>query len=221
MIDDQQPTYRQARLPVDRIRAHPANVRVELGDLSELSDSIREHGLQQPVDVQPLGGGYFELVDGHRRYAAVVLAGHRRIDARIGPKRTIAEVVTTMLVTGVHARPLSLPERQKAVGLLAMEGMSQRAIAAQVGVSEATVSRWRKGVTETSVPAPARPVRARVGRPRTTVALSKVSAVVDQWEARVPGMGGLSGPADGRVPLELVHELLAELRGLAQPGGAR
>jgi len=44
-------------------------VRIQLGDLSELVDSIRVHGLLQPILVRPMGDK-FEIVCGHRRFEA-------------------------------------------------------------------------------------------------------------------------------------------------------
>ena len=46
---------------------------VERADLDRLTESVREHGLIQPLVVRPAEGGY-ELVDGERRYRACAQA---------------------------------------------------------------------------------------------------------------------------------------------------
>lgn len=48
----------------------------------ELSDSIKEHGVLQPIIVRPIGDKY-EIVTGERRYKASVLAGLKTIPTRI------------------------------------------------------------------------------------------------------------------------------------------
>jgi ParB/RepB/Spo0J family partition protein len=77
------------RVPLDRIRLHPLNVRKELRNLEELADSIRQHGLLQPLvlvpDPEPREDGEqgFLLVAGHRRHAASVIANHDPVEAII------------------------------------------------------------------------------------------------------------------------------------------
>ena len=65
-------------LPVEQLHSHPQNPRKELGDLSELADSIKEIGIQQNLTVIPFvdeAGNevedQFTVIMGHRRLAAV------------------------------------------------------------------------------------------------------------------------------------------------------
>jgi ParB family chromosome partitioning protein len=64
----------------DSIRVHPRNVRKDLGDLRELTDSIARFGVMQPVTVEHRGD-HLRLRHGHRRVAAARLAGLTRIPA--------------------------------------------------------------------------------------------------------------------------------------------
>src|SRR5581483_6413351 len=68
---------RIAVLPIDLIDPHPANIREELGELSELARSIQQQGILQPLLVQPHPGkeGRYRLLAGHRRFEAAQLAG--------------------------------------------------------------------------------------------------------------------------------------------------
>lgn len=68
------------------------NVRSDLGDLSELTESIREHGILQPVRVRPSGSGQFQIIAGHRRAAAAKRAGLSEVPAVIADEsdRTVA-----------------------------------------------------------------------------------------------------------------------------------
>lgn len=215
------PTARLARISLTKLRAHPRNVRMDLGDLSELAESIRADGLHQPIEVQSLGGGYFGIIDGHRRFGACVLAGLRAADVLIVPARTTAQIVTTMLTTGVHAKPLTLAERQRALRiLLDEERLPVSQVAAQLGVTAATIRRWRDGnaaavrttplestaESSAATPQPTEP-SGRIPRYRQskTVSARKVTMLADEWAERV-GEHGLA--ADD------VHQLLAELRAL-------
>ncbi len=71
-------------VPVDRIEANPENPRLvfEESALAELSASIREHGVLQPILLRPLGDDY-QLVAGERRWRAATLAGLETIPALV------------------------------------------------------------------------------------------------------------------------------------------
>ena len=69
-------------LPVEQLHSHPQNPRKELGDLSELADSIKEIGIQQNLTVIPYVDekgnevdDHFTVIMGHRRLAAAKQAG--------------------------------------------------------------------------------------------------------------------------------------------------
>jgi ParB family chromosome partitioning protein len=69
-------------LPVDRILPNPAQPRLsyEEDSLTELADSIREHGVLQPILVRPVGPQY-ELIAGERRWRASRLVERETIPA--------------------------------------------------------------------------------------------------------------------------------------------
>lgn len=76
-------THAQLReLPVERILPNPAQPRLsyEEDSLTELADSIREHGVLQPILVRPVGAK-FELVAGERRWRASRMAERVSIPA--------------------------------------------------------------------------------------------------------------------------------------------
>lgn len=71
------PTYDPA-FPLARLRESPHNPRKTFGDLAELAQSIREQNILSPLLVRPLSDdldAVHEIVFGHRRYRAAVLAG--------------------------------------------------------------------------------------------------------------------------------------------------
>src|SRR5205085_1191973 len=65
-------------LPVVSIQPSPHNPRHQTDNIDELAQSLRTHGLLQPVVVRRRGGSY-ELIVGHRRYEAAKLLGWSEI----------------------------------------------------------------------------------------------------------------------------------------------
>lgn len=63
------------RLDLGVVRPHPRNVRRAIGDITELTDSIRAQGILQPLVVAPAATpGTYVLIVGHRRHAAATRA---------------------------------------------------------------------------------------------------------------------------------------------------
>nr|DAL11022.1 MAG TPA_asm: chromosome partitioning protein [Caudoviricetes sp.] len=72
------------RIPVKSLHAHPGNPRKDLGDISELTESIRVKGILQPLTAIPIieNGEMTEdytVLIGHRRMAAAKAAGLREV----------------------------------------------------------------------------------------------------------------------------------------------
>jgi ParB family transcriptional regulator, chromosome partitioning protein len=72
-------------IPLDRIQPSANNPRGSMDGsaLSELSESIKSHGVLQPILVRPVADGAFEIICGERRYRACETAGKATIPARI------------------------------------------------------------------------------------------------------------------------------------------
>ena len=87
-------------------------VRIQLGDLSELADSIRIHGLLQPILVRPMGDR-FEIVCGHRRYEACRKLMKRHIDC-IVRDLTDVDSYEFSIVENVQRNTLSSVEEARA-----------------------------------------------------------------------------------------------------------
>lgn len=130
-------------LAVEQLVDHPGNIRDDLGDLSELALSIREHGILQPLTVTESEDGRFLLLAGHRRLGAARKAGIARVPVviRHGVTDEALQLVL-MLVENCQRRDLSPIEKAEAYGALRNRGLTQGEIARQVGVSRATVSHY-------------------------------------------------------------------------------
>ena len=62
-------------LPIDKIRPNPQQPRSEIGDLSELTESVREKGVLEPLLVRPNRDGTWMIIAGERRWRAANAAG--------------------------------------------------------------------------------------------------------------------------------------------------
>jgi ParB family chromosome partitioning protein len=74
-------------IDIDRILPNSQQPRKNFDEtaLEELADSIREHGVVQPVVVRPLDDGFFQLIAGERRWRASQRAGLLRVPAVVRP----------------------------------------------------------------------------------------------------------------------------------------
>ncbi len=72
-------------LPINKIRPNPYQTRkyFNFNALEELSASIKQYGLLQPIIVRKVGSVYYELIAGERRLRACELAGYHTISAVI------------------------------------------------------------------------------------------------------------------------------------------
>ena len=63
-------------IPIDRLEPNPTQPRVEIGDLTDLVESIRAVGVLEPILVRPAEiGGRFMIISGERRYRASLQVG--------------------------------------------------------------------------------------------------------------------------------------------------
>lgn len=117
------------------------NVRKTVGDLTDLTQSIREKGLLHPLIVRPLKNR-FEVVVGSRRYAAVKEIGLRKIPV-IVKKMDDGEAISLSLVENIQRADLELEE--EAEGVLKLMRLDPRrfgnvkAVAKALGRSENAV----------------------------------------------------------------------------------
>ncbi len=132
---------RPAEVGVEEIEPNPHQPRRRFGqaELEELADSIREHGVVQPVVVRPVGGRY-QLVAGERRWRAARLAGLDRIPAvvREVPDERLLEVA---LIENIQREDLTPLEEARAYeALLRHLGCTQEELATRLGRSRAAVT---------------------------------------------------------------------------------
>jgi ParB/RepB/Spo0J family partition protein len=96
-------------IPLDDIIISPLNVRKDLGDLTGLTDSITDIGVQVHVHVRPVGE-QFEVIAGSRRVAAARKAGLQTIPAFVHAVSEV-EAKRLSLVENIVRKRLSVVER--------------------------------------------------------------------------------------------------------------
>jgi ParB family transcriptional regulator, chromosome partitioning protein len=129
-------------VPVSDIRPNPWQPRSHFDEqeLQELADSIREHGVLQPVLVSQQADGSFQLITGERRWRAVQLAGMPKVPAMV-KEATPQASLEMALVENIQRRDLNpLEEAHAYRQLLDEHGLTQERLAQRIGKSRVAVT---------------------------------------------------------------------------------
>ncbi len=139
---DEVPASGLSEAPVRAIVPNPLQPRTQFDEqtLRELADSIREHGLIQPLIVRRTGEDHYTLIAGERRWRAAQLAGLETVPVVI---KDVApqQMLEIALVENVQRSDLNALEEAQAYKHLSEEfGLTQDQIAQRVGKSRVAVA---------------------------------------------------------------------------------
>jgi ParB family chromosome partitioning protein len=125
------------------ITPHPNNPRTHLGDLAELTESIKIKGLMQPPTVvpNPDGDTPYMTVIGHRRIEAAKLAGLDSVPCLVAEDMNFLEQIATMLLENIQRADLTPWEQAESFQFMMDLGETAKSIAEKTGFSPATVKR--------------------------------------------------------------------------------
>ena len=134
---------RPQELDIDRLAPNPRQPRTHIDEprLEELAQSIRSHGVIQPILVRAIGAG-FEIVAGERRWRAAQRAGLLKVPVII---RDVADddLLQVALIENIQRDDLNAIEEALAYRRLTDElQLSQEQIAAEVGKDRATIANY-------------------------------------------------------------------------------
>ena len=128
-------------IDADKLMPHPKNPRLDIGDVSELADSIKENGVLQNLTVVPwrgIGEGRYTVVIGHRRLAAAKLAGVKRLPCTV-VEMDQKEQLETMLLENMQRKNLNIFEEVQGVQMVMDLGESVETIHKKTGVSRTKI----------------------------------------------------------------------------------
>jgi ParB family chromosome partitioning protein len=129
-------------IPVDRIAPNPYQPRKEFSKsaLEELSASIKQYGVLQPINVRSIGDNFYELISGERRLRASKLAGLSDIPAVINEVVEHDSAVIA-LIENLQREDLNfIEEAEGYFNLINDHGMTQEELAQKVGKKQSTVA---------------------------------------------------------------------------------
>lgn len=129
-------------LPISQVESCSSQPRKSFDEaaLAELADSIREHGIIQPLTVRKLASGYYQIIAGERRWRAARIAGLQEVPAIVieADDRKAAELAMIENLQREDLNPM-----EEAAGFQALIDnyhMTQEEAAQRVGKSRSTVT---------------------------------------------------------------------------------
>ena len=120
-------------LPIDKLKpfeGHPFYVKDD-NDMEQLTESIRQQGVLNPIMVRPLDTGKYEVISGHRRLHACKKAGIEMIPAFIYSMDR-NEAVVAMVDSNLHREKL-LPSEKAFAYKMKMDAMKHQGTSRQLG----------------------------------------------------------------------------------------
>ena len=136
-------------ISIDKLFPHPHNPRKDLGDLTELAESIKAQGIIQNLTVVPYEINWAEdgkahisvqyrVIIGHRRMAAAKLAGLTELPCTITEMDDRTQI-GTMLLENIQRADLTVMEQADGFQMMLDLGESVKGISGKTGFSETTV----------------------------------------------------------------------------------
>lgn len=133
-----------AEIPVDQIEVNPFQPRTHFDQeaLQELSESIKVHGIIQPITVRRLTTNQYQLISGERRFQASKLAGLKTIPAYIRSAND-QQMLEMALIENIQRENLNAIEIALSYQRLISEcSLKQDELGERVGKNRATVTNY-------------------------------------------------------------------------------
>lgn len=129
-------------ISINNLRHHPQNPRKNIGDVTELAESLKAKGVLQNLTVVPCPDaiGEYWVVIGNRRLEAAKQAELKELPCLIADMDE-KEQFSTMLVENIQRSDLTIPEQAEGFQLMLDMGDSIEEISKKTGFSESTVRR--------------------------------------------------------------------------------
>ena len=129
-------------LPISQVESCSSQPRKHFDEasLAELADSIRQHGIIQPLTVRKLASGYYQIIAGERRWRAARLAGLQEVPVIVmeADDRKAAELAMIENLQREDLNPMEEAAGYQA--LMEQHHMTQEEAAQRVGKSRSAVA---------------------------------------------------------------------------------
>ena len=188
--DLEQSSDQLREIDIDRILPNAHQPRKSFDDdaLNELANSIREHGIIQPIVVQSLPDSFFQLIAGERRWRAAQRAGLLRMPAIVRETSEHAQLEIA-LIENLQRQDLNPIEEAQAYERLVVEfGLTQEEVARRVGKNRATIANMlrllrlppevQQWMTENKI---------STGHAKALLSLSDLNAILDSARKIIQG----------------------------------
>ena len=129
-------------LPISQVEPglNQPRKRFEQGALDDLAESIRVHGIIQPLTVRRLASGYYQIIAGERRWRAAKAAGLQEVPAVI-IEADDRKVMELGLIENLQREDLNPAEEARGYRTLMEEhGLTQEQVAQQMGKSRPAIT---------------------------------------------------------------------------------
>ncbi len=174
-VHDTPPSQPVTHLPIDNITRNPRQPRQAFREeaLEELADSIRTHGILQPLMVRTKEDGTYELIAGERRLRASGLAGLQEVPVTLVQASDL-QSLEIAIIENLQREDLNPVEEAEGYRELAAEfKLTQEEIAKRVGRSRAAVANALRLLTlPDEVRALLKEQRISTGHAKTLLSLS-------------------------------------------------
>jgi len=177
-------------IDIERIlpNAHQPRKSFDEESLNELANSIRAHGVVQPIVVRPLPDGFFQLIAGERRWRAAQRARLSRIPAVVRDTDEHA-ALEIALIENLQREDLNPIEEALAYERLIVEfSMTQEEVAHRVGKNRATVANMLRLLKlPPEVQQWLREDRLTTGHAKALLSLSDLTQILDSARKIIQG----------------------------------
>ena len=129
-------------LPISQVESCSGQPRKQFDpeSLADLADSIREHGIIQPLTVRKLQSGYYQIIAGERRWRAARMAGLSEVPC-IVIEADDRKAMELALIENLQREDLNpIEEAMGYQTLVSRYGLTQEQTAAKVGKSQSSVA---------------------------------------------------------------------------------
>lgn len=126
-------------IEVSKLIPNPNNPRKDIGDISELTESIKSQGIMQNLTVMKTSTEEYMVLIGHRRLSAAKAAGFTTVPCMIIDELPVSEQVGIMLLENLQRNDLTIPEQAQSFQMMLDLGDTVEGIAEKTGFAKSTI----------------------------------------------------------------------------------